>query len=319
MLEISCAYDMLFQVPFWDLRLFKEIAVTGSMSKAAAHLGVSQSAASQHVQEVERRLGIVLFDRSKRPLELTAAGKIYSDFCRDILRREEELGLELEGLKREVEGTLRVASIYSIGLSEVSRLHEEFGERYPSVQLQVEYMRPEKVYEAVLNDSADLGLVSYPQSNREIAAIHWRDEEMQVAVPPGHPFATRTEVYPADLNGQTFVGFDEDLTIRRELDRFFREQGVEVNLAMHFDNIHTIKEMVVQGAGISILPARTMQAEIAEGRMVAVKLDAPDLVRPVGIVHRRKKRLNRAAQAFVELLVERPAMKEEAKLEVVEV
>src|SRR3974377_1857405 len=106
MLEISCAYDMLFQVPFWDLRLFKEIAVTGSMSKAAAHLGVSQSAASQHVQEVERRLGIALFDRSKRPLELTAAGKIYSDFCRDILRREEELGLELESLKLPREGRL---------------------------------------------------------------------------------------------------------------------------------------------------------------------------------------------------------------------
>jgi len=299
------------QVPFWNLKLFREIAVTGSMSKAAAHLGVSQSAASQHVQEVERRLGITLFDRSKRPLELTTAGKIYIDFCRDVLRREEELGLELETLKRQVEGTLRVASIYSIGLSEVSHLQEEFAERYPSVQLQVEYMRPEKVYEAVLNDSADLGLVSYPQPNREIAAIHWRDEEMQVAVPPGHRFAKRREVYPGDLNGQSFVGFDEDLTIRHELDRFFKAQGVEVNLAMHFDNIHTIKEMVVQGAGISILPARTMRAEIAQGRMVAVKLHAPGLVRPVGVVHRRRKKLNRAAQAFVELLVEQPAVKEE--------
>ena len=308
---------MLFQVPFWDLKLFREIAATGSMSKAAAHLGVSQSAASQHVQEVERRLGIALLDRSKRPLEVTAAGKIYNDFCRDVLRREEELGLELESLKRQVEGTLRVASIYSIGLSEVSHLQEEFAERYPSVQLQVEYMRPEKVYEAVLNDTADLGLVSYPQSNREIAAVHWRDEEMQVAVPPGHPFATRREVYPADLNGQTFVGFDEDLTIRRELDRFFKTQEIEVNLAMHFDNIHTIKEMVVQGAGISILPARTMRVEIAEGRMVALKLHAPGLVRPVGVVHRRRKRLNRAAQAFVELLLEQPASKkkEEAELE----
>jgi DNA-binding transcriptional LysR family regulator len=204
-------------------------------------------------------------------------------------------------------------------LSEVSHLQEEFAERYPSVHLQVEYMRPEKVYEAVLNDAADLGLVSYPQPNREIAAIHWRDEEMQVAVPPGHPFAKRREVYPGDLNGHSFVGFDEDLTIRRELDRFFKAQGVEVNLAMHFDNIHTIKEMVVQGAGISILPARTMRAEIAQGRMVAVKLHAPGLVRPVGVVHRRRKKLNRAAQAFVELLVEQPAVKEERQLEPAEV
>ena len=101
------------------------------MSKGAAHCGVSQSAASQHVQEVERRLGVALFDRSKRPLELTPAGKLYADFCRDVLRREEEFQLALEWLKGEVEGTVRVASIYSIGLSEMSRLQEEFAARYP--------------------------------------------------------------------------------------------------------------------------------------------------------------------------------------------
>jgi DNA-binding transcriptional LysR family regulator len=282
------------------------------MSKGAAHCGVSQSAASQHVQEVERRLGVTLFDRSKRPLDLTEAGRIYNEFCRDVLRREEELGLALESLKNRVEGSLRVASIYSIGLSEMTHLREEFSRRYPAAQLQVEYMRPEKVYEAVLNDMADLGLVSYPEANREIAAIPWRNEEMQVAVPPSHPFALRRAVYPADLNGQTFVGFDEDLSIRRELDRFFREQGVEVNLSMHFDNIHTIKEAVVLGTGISILPARTMQAEILEGRLVAVKLHAPDLVRPLGIVHRKRKKLSRAAQAFLELLTVQPVPQQEA-------
>ena len=281
------------------------------MSKGASHCGVSQSAASQHVQEVERRLGVTLFDRSTRPLELTPAGRLYNDFCRDILSREEELGLALESLKHQLDGAVRVASIYSIGLSEMSHLQEEFSARYPTVQLQVEYMRPEKVYEAVLNGAADLGLVSYPEASREIAAIPWRDEEMQVAVPPSHPFAQRDEVYPADLNGQTFIGFDEDLSIRRELDRFLRAQGVDVNLAMHFDNIQTIKEAVALGTGISILPARTMQAEIAQGRLVAVKLHAPDLVRPVGVVHRKRKKLNRAAQAFLELLSVQPAPKPE--------
>jgi len=281
------------------------------MSKGATHCGVSQSAASQHVQELERRLGVTLFDRSKRPLELTPAGKIYNDFCRDVLRREEELALELGSLKEQVEGAVEVASIYSVGLSEMSHLQEEFAARYPTASLHVEYMRPEKVYEAVLNDTADLGLVSYPEASREVAAIAWRYEQMQVAVSPSHPLAARSEVYPADLNGQTFIGFDEDLSIRREIDRFFRAAGVEVNLAMHFDNIQTIKEAVALGSGISILPARTMQAEIAQGRLVAVKLDAPELVRPVGIVHRKRKKFNRATQAFLELLAHQPAPKPE--------
>lgn len=272
------------------------------MSKGAAHCGVSQSAASQHVQEVERRLGLPLFDRSKRPLELTQAGKLYADFCRDSLHREEAFELALESLKGDIAGTVRVASIYSIGLSEMSRLQEEFSARYPASLLSVEYMRPDKIYDSILNDSADLGLVSYPESSRDIAAIPWREEEMQLAVAPGHPLASRTEVYPADLNGQDFIAFDEDLSIRRELDRFLHEQGIEIRAVMHFDNIQMIKEAVALGSGISILPARTMQAEIAQGRLVAVPLHAPELVRPLGVVHRKRKKFNRATHAFLELL-----------------
>lgn len=273
------------------------------MSRGAEHCGVSQSAASQHVQEVERRLGVTLLDRSKRPLELTQAGRIYSEFCRDILRREEEFSLSLESLKGDVEGSVRVASIYSAGLSEMSRLGEQFALKYPTAQLHVEYMRPDKIYDALRDDAADLGLVSYPESSREIAAIQWRDEEMQVAMPPSHPLASRTEVYPSDLNGHAFIGFDEDLRIRRELDRFLRAQGIEVNFAMHFDNIQMIKEAVALGQGISILPARTMQTEIEQGRLVAVKLNAPGLARPLGIVHRRRKKFNRATEALLGMLL----------------
>ena len=273
------------------------------MSRGAEHCGVSQSAASQHVQEVERRLGVTLLDRSKRPLDLTPAGRLYHEFCREVLRREEEFALSLEAIKGDVDGTVRIVSIYSTGLSEMSRLREEFASRYPTAQLHVEYMRPEKIYEAVRRDIADLGLVSYPESSREIAAIPWREEEMHVAVPPSHPFAARDEIFPADLTGQDYIGFDEDLRIRRELDRFLRAQGVEVHLVMHFDNIQMIKEAVALGSGISILPARTMQAEIEQGRVVAVKLHAPDLMRPVGIVHRKRKKFNSATRALLGMLV----------------
>jgi DNA-binding transcriptional LysR family regulator len=294
-------YDLW--VVFWEQRLFKEIAATRSMSRGAEHCGVSQSAASQHVQEVERRLGVTLLDRSKRPLELTAAGRLYQEFCREVLRREEEFTLSLESLKGAVEGSVRVVSIYSTGLSEMSQLREEFEARYPTAQLHVEYMRPDKIYDAVRKDSADLGLVSYPESSREIAAIPWREEEMHVALPPAHPFAAREEIYPLDLTGQDFIGFDEDLRIRRELDRFLRAHGVEVNFVMQFDNIQMIKEAVALGSGISILPARTMQTEIEQGRLVAVQLHAPELMRPVGIVHRKRKKFNSATRALLGMLV----------------
>ena len=127
---------------------------------------------------------------------------------------------------------------------------------------------------------------------------------MAVAVPASHRLASRALLNPEDLDGLDFVAFDPDLAIRRELDRFFRERGIEVRVTLHFDNIQMVKEAVALGSGISVLPARTMQAEIEQGRLVSVPLHAPGLFRPVGIVHRRKKVLNRAAQSLLELLQE---------------
>jgi len=297
---------MITLVLFNNSQLFRDIAQARSVSRGASQNGISQSAASQHLQELEKRLGISLLDRTTRPLTLTPAGKLYFDLCRDVLRREEEFEAALDELKARVEGEVRVASIYSISLSEMSRLQEEFAQRCPSAQLHVDYLRPQKIYEALLADQADLGLVSYPEATKELAVIPWREEEMVVATPVSHPLARKAVLLPADLEGQDFIGFDEDLSIRRELDRFFREQGIEIHLAMQFDNIQMIKEAVALGSGISILPARTMLAEVEQGRLVAVPLHAPDLVRPLGIVHRKRKKFNRAAQSFLELLQEAP-------------
>src|SRR6478609_8302031 len=294
------------EVLFDNSKLFRDIAQSKSVSRGASHNGISQSAASQHIQEMEKKLGISLLDRSTRPLALTAAGKLNFDLCRDVLRREEEFAAALDPLKARVEGEVRVASIYSIGLSEMSRLQEEFSLRCPNAQLHVDYLRPQKIYEALLSDQADLGLVSYAVATKELAVIPWRDEEMVVALAVSHPLTRKAVLLPSDLDGQDFIGFDEDLSIRRELDRFFREQGIEIHLAMQFDNIQMIKEAVALGSGVSILPARTMQAEIAQGRLVSIPLHAPELSRPVGIVHRKRKKLNRAAQCFLELLVEGP-------------
>jgi DNA-binding transcriptional LysR family regulator len=288
-------------------RLFRDIAQSRSVSKGAKQNGISQSAASQHLQDLEEQLGLPLLDRGSRPLTVTDAGKLYLEMCRDVLRRQDEFQAALERMKIQVEGTVRVASIYSVGLSEMSRLEQEFSRRYPEAHLEVEYLRPEKVYEAVVTDHADLGLLSYPEATKEVTVLPWRQEEMVVAASPYHPLAEKSEVRPEDLEGLDFVGFDEDLPIRRDIDRFLREHHVEVNLTLHFDNLQMIKEAVAHGEGVSIMPARIMEEEVKQGRLVPIPISSLRLYRPVGIVHRRKKRFHRAGQAFLELLREPPA------------
>lgn len=292
---------------FDRLKLFKDIAQSRSVSHGAELNGVSQSAASQALHELEKSLKVKLLDRTTRPVALTEAGQLFSAFAREALRRKEQFEVALDRLKGRVEGVVRVASIYSVGLSEMTRLEEEFARRLPDAELHVEYLRPEKVYEAVLAGQADLGVVSYPIPSKEIRVIPWREEEMVVAIAPSHPLAGKESLEISELNGRDFVGFDEDLPIGRELKRFLREHGVEVNIVMHFDNVMTMKEAVALGTGLSILPARILASDIEQGRLAAIPIRAPGVVRPLGILHRRRKKFNRATQAFLELLREEPA------------
>ena len=291
---------------FSNQKLYKDIIQSKSISKGAGQNGISQSAASQHVQELERRLGVTLLDRSTRPFTVSSAGRSYYDLCRDVLRCEEEFLAALDEQRGRVEGEVRVASIYSIGLSEITRLREEFERRYPAAALHVDYLRPVRIYEALLADHADLGLVSYPEGSKDLSVIPWRKEEMVVCASPFHVLAQSAILLPSDLEGNDYIGFDPDLSIRRELDRFFREQGVTLQIRMQFDNIQMVKEAVALGNGVSVLPARTFQSEIEQGRLLAIPLLAPQLFRPVGIVHRKRRRFNRAVQSFLELLLETP-------------
>lgn len=278
-----------------------------SITRAAAKSGISQSAASQQLQELERRIGTDLLDRSTRPARPTEAGRFYYQLCRDVLKAEATFLKRLEEIQTTVTGDVRVASIYSIGLSEMTRAQDEFAKRHPAATLHVEYARPSAITHMLRTEQVDLGLISYPEPNKELAVISWREEEMVVAASPWHALAQTNVLVPSDLEDQDFIGFDHDLAIRREVDRFFREQGVAIRVVMHFDNIQTVKEAVALGRGISLLPACTMRAEIEQGRLVAVPLLAPGLRRPIGILHRKGRRMTRAVRAFADLLLELPA------------
>jgi len=259
------------------------------------------------LKALEVSLGVKLLDSSTRPLTVTAHGRLYLEMCRDVLRRREEFQADLDRLRDQVEGTVRVASIYSVGVSEMSELERAFSQQQPGSKLAVEYLRPEKVYESVVSDRADIGLISYPEQTREVRVIDWRREEMVVAVAPGHELALRASVSARDLEGREFIGFDEDLPIRQEIDRYLANQGVDVRVTLHFDNLQSLKEAVAETkSAVSILPGRVLRRETAIGRLVAIPIEAPGLYRPLGIIHRRKKTFHPAAQAFLELLQQTP-------------
>jgi DNA-binding transcriptional LysR family regulator len=293
-----------------SLRLIRDAAHHRSISKAAQLSGISQSAASQQIQERERTLGVELFDRSTRPLSLTPAGKLFVDYCRDVLRRREEMLASIEVLKQQANGIVRLVAIYSVGLSEMAEIESAFAARFPQGELRVSYLRPEKIYEAVSEDEADIGLVSYAESTRDVVALPWRLEEMVVAVAPTHRLAGARAVSAPQLSGEVFIGFDLDLPIQSQIDRYFREHKVTVRTVLRFDNIQMIKEAVAHGAGVSIMPRRVLREELEQKRLMALNLNPAELYRPVGIIHRRRKVFNAVAGGLLTLLQEKQEKEE---------
>jgi len=286
------------------LRLYCDVVRLRSFSRGAEQNFVSQSAASQSVQQLETQLGVVLIDRTKRPFVVTREGEAFYGAARGILESWEKAKTEVAAVKARVDGTVRVAAIYSVGLHDMSRPMQQFMSLYPQARLQLECLHPHKVVEAVLTGEADIGIMSYPPAERALRVVPLREEPMALVCHPNHRLARQRVVMPAELAGEAFVAFDPGLTIRRAIDRALRRHNVRVNIVMEFDNIETIKQAIIIAAGISILPRHTVEKEASIRTLAAVHVAMPDLVRPVGIVYRRQKPLTPTAERFVQTLHE---------------
>jgi DNA-binding transcriptional LysR family regulator len=289
---------------FESLKVFCDIARFRSFSQAATANEITQSAASQIVLQLEKRMGVQLINRSTRPLQLTPLGKTYYEGCTALVEQYLELEASIRQAQAQMDASLRVTAIYSVGLGDMGQLVERFMALHRHTRVHLEYLHPRRVYEKVLEGSADLGLVSFPRRSRELAQLPWREEQMVLACPPGHPLASQRTIRPEQLNGEKYIGFDRDLVIRKQVDRFLREQSVGVEVALEFDNIETIKKAIEVSAGVALLPEPTLRREVQAGTLVAVPLTGSQLVRPLGIIHRRHHRLSASAQRFIELLQE---------------
>ncbi len=285
-----------------SLRIFCDVVDCRSFSRAADRNGLTQSGTSQIVHQLEERLAVKLLDRSTRPFLLTAEGELYYSGCRELVERFDSLEDEVRRLHEEVVGRVRVASIYSVGLSHMNVLVQQFMERHPKANIRVNYQHPKSVLRLIEDDRADLGLVSFPTGTRSLEAVAWRKEPMVVTCAPTHDFSNRSSVRLSELAGMSMVGFDEDLTIRQKTDRLLAKHHVNVEISMAFDNIETIKRAIEINAGIGLLPQPTTVREVAMGTLVVVPLEDVEFVRPIGIVHRRGKELSTTVRRFMDLL-----------------
>lgn len=284
-------------------RVFCDIIETGSFSKAAVRNDLSQPAVSQQVKALESGLGQQLIDRTRGKLQLTEAGEIFYEGARAILDLHHQMTERLRDLNEEIAGTVRVATIYSIGLHELPPYLKRFIRRYPKAHLHIEYNRTNRVYDAVRQGGVDIGIVAYPRETKQIEVIPLPSDELVVILPPTHSLAVRPEpLQLADLHGQSFIAFEADIPTRIATDRVLSRAGVHPRIVQEFDNVETIKRSVEAELGIAIVPSRTAQAEAAAGALVIRTVADVKLERPVGVLTRRGRAMSQTLAQFLKIL-----------------
>ena len=205
-------------------------------------------------------------------------------------------------MKKIISGTIRLSTIYSIGLHELPPYIKHFLQEYPSVNVRIEYRRSNLVYEDILHNAVDFGLVAFPQKTRQIEMLPFRNDRLVLITHPNHALATATEVDLKTLAGQKFIGFDPDIPTRKAIDLIFRDNKLDITPVMEFDNIETVKRAVEIDHGIAIVPQATVQQEIKQGSLIAIPFKGKEFTRPLSVLYRKGRVLTPAMKKFIELL-----------------
>ena len=286
------------------LKVFCDLVETESFSQAAERNFITQSAVSQQVRALEEKFKRRLMERvrGRRELRLTQAGAAFYQSSREVLRAYAQLEESLRELTGTVSGTVRVATVYSVGLHELPSAVREFVSRYPQAKIDVEYSRTTRVVRDVLSGAVELGVVAFPEKKRGLEVVPLRGDRLVVICPTGHALAKRKRLRAVDLQDQDFVHFERDVPTRRAIDRILRAHGVTVRRVAEFDNIETIKRAVEVGLGVAIVPRPSVIDASREEQLAVLPLAEPEWTRSVGVIYRSDRALGTAARKFIELL-----------------
>ncbi|MBT4757599.1 MAG: LysR family transcriptional regulator [Opitutae bacterium] len=285
-----------------NFKIFSDLVESESFSRAAKLNGITQSAVSQQLRAMEKHFSILIVDRSQKQFRLTREGQKLYESAKEMLYLYDKLNSELQEMKKVISGTIHISTVYSIGLHELPPYVKVFLAKFPEVNIRVEYRRANMVYEDILTNSIDLGLIAYPQKHKQLEVLPFHDDILVLVVSPEHPFAQRKSIDIQDVAGQKFIGFEPDIPTRKATDIIFKEANIETEPVMEFDNVETVKRAVEINAGIAILPQTTVIREEAQGLLKVLKFNNQTYKRPLALIHRKGRVLTPAIKKLIDLL-----------------
>jgi DNA-binding transcriptional LysR family regulator len=286
------------------LTTFAAVARHGSLTRAAEELHLSQPAVTQHIAALEHTLGCRLLTRHGRGVRLTPEGERLLVFHHRVEGSLADLRREIDDMQTGALGHLSVGAGLTICIFVLPALLAEYRTHHPGIELHVRSGRTQQVLEMVVDEQVDLGLVTSPVRHRAVETIPLYHDRMVVVARPDHPLADGGPLDATSLASQRLILFERGSGFRTYLQEVFEGKGVLLHADFELDSIEAIKEMVLAGLGLSVVPEIAVARELAAGMLVTLPLkDWPPMERTTSLIRRVDARSRPAAvEAFLALV-----------------
>jgi len=286
------------------LRTIAAVARHGSFTKAAEELYLAQSAISQQIRRLEQELGVEVFRRTSRSVELTAEGRVILGYAQRVLAEVDGLHCELEELTGLLRGQLRIGGVYPTGPYDLFGMLADFRAEHPGVAIHMVEDTQDGVLEALRADELDCAFTALnPDAlGNEFAATLLWEEEIVVALPHGHPLSAREQVTFDELATEDLIAYRENSALRRRLERAMADRGLEPRNAFICTEMGAVRGLASKGLGVAVIPR-----SIAEqaGPPIELRPIGPErLTWPIALVWRASRRQTPAGKAFLKVALD---------------
>ncbi len=285
-----------------QLKVFEAVARHLSFTRAAEELFLTQPAVSMQVKQLERHVGLPMFEQVGKKVSLTEAGREMQFYSRAIMQLIDEADDVLEGLRGGERGHLALA-VPSTANQMTMHLLADFRQRNPAFTFNIDITNRKGLLRHLELNECDLVIMGKPPEEAGLESVAFMDNPLVVIAAPDHPLASRKRIDPADLKQETFVIREPGSGTRIAMERFFAEHGWHPDGGMEMASNEAIKQAVEAGLGLGIVSLHTLDAELAAGRIAVLEVDSFPILRHWYIVQRQGKRLSAVATRFREFVI----------------
>lgn len=298
-----------------QLKVFEAIARSGSFTRAAEELFLTQPTVSQQIKQLTKAVDMPLFEQIGKRLYLTDAGKEVLTVSRDISERLSQLEMTLADLKGLKQGNLRLAVITTAKYF-VPRLLGPFRQCYPGIKISLEVTNRKRVLERLSENLDDLYILGQPPEGLDIKLRPVLENPLVVLAPHNHPLAQEKNISLQRLAEEPFIMREPGSGTRMAVERFFEENRVALNVEMEIGSNEAIKQAIVGGLGVSVLSRHALALEGTKGPITVLDVEGFPIQRYWYVVYPASKHLSVVARTFLEyLLVEGKQIAEQTTLE----